>query len=271
MVKKPEMPDGFDETMEQLSSDAVHLVKTNKKVFTRIGGQPLASKNFEWPKWKGQSLAFIMQIKLSEVSLLSQFARFPQKGLLYVFYDKEQSTWGFDPKDKGSWKIIFEPEQDDLAIVPYPEDIEDDYWYKELKLEQKLIKTYPSWEDEKIEALKLNQEQTHCYINFCCSPYQNKSGHQIGGIACDIQGPGMDLECQLVSNGLNCGDERGYKGKKAKELEKHRSDWMLLLQIDSDDNAGFMWGDMGMLYFWIKKEDLEKSNFENVWMILQCG
>ena len=266
MVKKPEMPDGFDETMEQLSSDAIHLVKTKKKVFTKIGGQPLASKNFEWPKWKGQSLAFIMQIKLSEISLLSQFARFPQKGLLYVFYDKKQTTWGFDPIDKGSWKIIFEAEQDDLDIVPYPEDIEDDYWYEEVKLEQKLIKTYPSWEDKKIETLELNQEQTHCYINFCVSHYQRKPKHQIGGIASAIQSPNMDLECQLVSCGF-----KSYESQKVKEIEKHRSDWMLLLQIDSDDDAGFMWGDVGMLYFWIKKEDLEKSNFENVWMILQCG
>ena len=137
-------------------------------------------------------------------------------------------------------------------------------------MEQKLIKTYPSWEDEKIETFHLNDDQFHWYIDYYRCPYQGKSQHQIGGIASEIQSPDMDLECQLVSNGLYCGDERGYKGKKAKELEKHRSDWMLLLQIDSDDDAGFMWGDVGMLYFWIKKEDLEKTNFENVWMILQC-
>jgi hypothetical protein len=54
------------------------------------------------------------------------------------------------------------------------------------------------------------------------------------------------------------------------ELESGRYDWILLLQLDSDDDAGMMWGDVGMLYFWIKREDLKKENFDNVWMILQC-
>jgi len=32
-----------------------------------------------------------------------------------------------------------------------------------------------------------------------------------------------------------------------------------------------MWGDMGMLYFWIRAEDLAARRFERVWMILQCS
>jgi uncharacterized protein YwqG len=81
----------------------------------------------------------------------------------------------------------------------------------------------------------------------------------------------MDLECQLVSNGLYCGDESGYNDARAKLLEENRSDWVLLLQIDSDDFCEMMWGDCGMLYFWIRKEDLAARNFDDVWMILQCS
>jgi uncharacterized protein YwqG len=32
-----------------------------------------------------------------------------------------------------------------------------------------------------------------------------------------------------------------------------------------------MWGDAGKLYFWITKDDFINRNFENTWMILQCG
>ena len=81
----------------------------------------------------------------------------------------------------------------------------------------------------------------------------------------------MDLECQLVSNGLYCGDSSGYNDPRRERLEAGRSDWILLLQLDSDDDAGMMWGDCGMLYFWIKKSDLKDNMFENCWMILQCG
>ncbi len=80
----------------------------------------------------------------------------------------------------------------------------------------------------------------------------------------------MDLECQLVSNGIYLGDSKYIKDPKAKELEKGRDEWVMLLQLDSDDQTEMMWGDVGMLYFWIKKSDLASKNFDNCWMILQC-
>jgi uncharacterized protein YwqG len=263
------MPKNLEETLEQFSMNAIHLIGTENNVFTKIGGQPLANKNFEWPEWHGQSLAFIMQIKLSERTSLSHIKLFPQNGFLYVFYDKELSTAGFDPKDKGSWKIIFEPEHDNLTVVPYPQDLEDHYRYNEKKLEQKLIKTYPSWPGE-INMLPLTDEQKEWCKSFSDSVHCDKPKHQISGIVNAIQGPEMDLECQLVSNGLYCGNSTGYNDPRRKELEKDSKDWILLLQIDSDDDVGMMWGDAGMLYFWIRKDDLAQLNFENVWMIGQC-
>lgn len=46
---------------------------------------------------------------------------------------------------------------------------------------------------------------------------------------------------------------------------------MLLLQLDSDQDANLMWGDAGLLYFWIRTEDLVAGRFDRVWMTLQCG
>jgi uncharacterized protein YwqG len=43
-----------------------------------------------------------------------------------------------------------------------------------------------------------------------------------------------------------------------------------LLQLDSDEEAGMMWGDRGMLYFWIPEEALAPRRFGEVWTILQC-
>jgi uncharacterized protein YwqG len=80
----------------------------------------------------------------------------------------------------------------------------------------------------------------------------------------------MQLEAQLVTNGLYCGNETGYKDPRRKGLESGADDWMLLLQLDSDDAAEFMWGDSGMLYYWIRKQDLASSRFDRVWMTMQC-
>ena len=56
------------------------------------------------------------------------------------------------------------------------------------------------------------------------------------------------------------------------EIEKNSKDWMLLYQMGVVEKDGFelMFGDVGHIYFWIKKQDLEKRNFDNVWLILQC-
>jgi len=45
----------------------------------------------------------------------------------------------------------------------------------------------------------------------------------------------------------------------------------LLLQLDSNDKeCGMMWGDCGVLYFWIRKEDLQQQRFERCWCVMQC-
>lgn len=73
----------------------------------------------------------------------------------------------------------------------------------------------------------------------------------------------MRLECQLVSNGIYCGDPSGYQDPRRASLESGAADWQLLIQIDSDaDRLGWMWGDMGRLYFWNRRQDLAAANFE---------
>lgn len=80
-----------------------------------------------------------------------------------------------------------------------------------------------------------------------------------------------ELECQLVTNGLYCGDETGYNNERRKALESDAVNWRILLQIDSNEEIGMYWGDLGRIYFWIREDDLRNKEFDNVWTILQCG
>jgi uncharacterized protein YwqG len=94
--------------------------------------------------------------------------------------------------------------------------------------------------------------------------------HRCGGNPHEIQGD-MRLECQLVTNGLYCGDPSGYQDPRRKLLEPGAADWELLLQIDSDpDRLGWLWGDNGRVYFWLRRQDLATLDCENAWAILQC-
>jgi uncharacterized protein YwqG len=84
-----------------------------------------------------------------------------------------------------------------------------------------------------------------------------------------IQGD-MQTECALVTGGLYTGDASGYKDPRRAELQAGARDWRLLLQVDSEDAAGMMWGDGGSLYYWIKEPDLAAHDFSRTWMVLQC-
>ena len=116
--------------------------------------------------------------------------------------------------------------------------------------------------------LNLSDEEQDSFFEFAES--LGDVEHHLLGHPQEIQGA-MQLQCQLASNGLYCGDQSGYNDPRAVELKSGESDWQLLMQIDSDDNADWMWGDCGRLYFWIKSDDLKSQDFSNCWMVLQCG
>ncbi|MCI6583120.1 MAG: YwqG family protein [Oscillospiraceae bacterium] len=40
---------------------------------------------------------------------------------------------------------------------------------------------------------------------------------------------------------------------------------------DNDYDYELMFGDCGHIYFWIRKSDLKNRDFDNIWLVLQCG
>jgi len=100
--------------------------------------------------------------------------------------------------------------------------------------------------------------------------FHSKAKHQISGFPSPVQGDDMELECQLVTNGLYCGDSSGYNDPRAKALRGGAAQWKLLLQLDTDDDLENMWGDVGTVYFWVEEHAARGGNFSNTWLILQC-
>ena len=86
---------------------------------------------------------------------------------------------------------------------------------------------------------------------------------------CPIQGE-MEVECQLVSNGIFCGLPEGYASEKANRLRSGAADWRLVLQLASDERLDFMWGDGGKIYVWMREQDIRARRFDRCQTILQC-
>lgn len=189
----------------------------------------------------------------------------PKDGLVSFFYCADQEAWGFDPKDRQRFKVIYFDKADELVKHDLPIDLQPHSIFKPNLLTFASSFSIPTWEDDAIDGL-IPREDFHNYIEASTG-----AENQILGYANCIQAP-MELECQLVTNGLYCGDATGYENPKRKELEKGKNDWVLLLQIDSEeDKTGMMWGDCGRIYFWIRKQDLSNKDFSKTWCILQCS
>jgi uncharacterized protein YwqG len=241
---------------------------------SKLGGSPDLPDGIEWPSWQGHPLGFLGQINLGEIASFPTCEPLPKSGLLSFFYDPDQGTWGFDPEDKGSWRVIFSAgSTDKLVRRNQPEEIPDYARFRSCAVKFFEAVSMPGVESLAIWDLELGERDAEKYFAFL-EEFHNQqwsqAGHQVLGHPEEIQG-NMQLECQLVSNGLYCGNESGYRSPRREKLEPGAAAWKLLLQLDSDENTAMMWGDLGSLYFWIRENDLQIGNFRNVWMILQCS
>jgi len=237
---------------------------------SRIGGLPDLSSRQNWPEKGGAPLAFLAQLDLSDLASFECCADLPTVGLLSFFYDQEQQAWGFDPEDRGSWSVQYEADRESLVRTPARAGLTQVFPSRVLTFRPKV--TIPPWDSEDFRSVGLSQEESDAYFDALdeIDEYTDESGeHQVFGHPIQIQGD-MSLECQLVANGIYCGDSSGYNSEKAKLLKSGWKEWQLLLQLDSDDSVEMMWGDLGTLYFWIREADLRAGRFGETWMILQC-
>lgn len=105
-------------------------------------------------------MAFLCQLDLETIPRSESTMLLPKDGILYFFYDQEQSTWGFDPNDRGSWSIIYLIGKNELEASDAPAGLNKEYIYKEKHIKFSEILTYPDSQDDRIYKLNLNDAQS---------------------------------------------------------------------------------------------------------------
>jgi len=240
--------------------------KRSAQAVNRFGGRPNLPKVIRWPDWMdGQPLSFIAQLDLATLPKIRDLP-LPRSGSLFFFYDAENQPWGFDPKDKGSAAVIYSP----AALAGNPlraphGDLDEAVRFKGVAVTAAQEMSLPSL--RVLRDLHATSEEFDAYFKLA-DPLQGPV-HRIGGNATEIQGD-IFLEAQLVSNGLYCGNNRGYTLGRERGLDRGAADWRLLLQLDSEPTSGMYWGDSGRIFFLIRYDDLRCRRFDTVWVILQC-
>jgi|688.fasta_scaffold384576_1 uncharacterized protein YwqG len=231
---------------------------------SRVKGDPLLPKNFEWPERSdGTRLTFLAQIDLEEIAAFESIQDLlPQNGMLSFFYDTEDQPWGSSLADKDGWKVCYFPKKNALELYPdenganeQPFSID---WVEE--------PSYPDLASD--EYFTLPEQARTEYTRFIENCYEEPPVHQLLGHPHLIQSDFRE-SVEIVERRIDYESVRGDDQKKKKLFDDSRR-WRLLLQLDSDEQLNFMWGDGGMLYFCIDEHSLQKHDFSNVWVELQC-
>lgn len=253
-----------------LARPAVHLRPAASARFNRLGGMPNMPQEFAWPDWKGKPQAFLAQLDLAEIhASLPSFLS--ASGLLYFFYDQDQGVWGFDPKDLGGWRVLYHPgKADGLAPRTAPAGLAEEFVYKPKPVAPHRIDLLPDSQTLPGSEYEWDRDGD-AYQELREAAFAGLTHHQVTGYVTAVQNAEMERECQLASNGIYVGNPEGYKDPRVPGLEAGAADWKLLLQLDSDDDTGWMWGDVGTLYFWIRESDARTGDFGKVWMVFQCS
>jgi uncharacterized protein YwqG len=246
---------------------------------TKFGGHPDLPNDQPWPTYNGRTIRFLAQINLGEMPAAEvDNWPLPTSGLLSFWYDTCGGAWGFDPKDAGSFQVLSFPDAPaGLSRRPYPEfvlgkapEYPMDDWgpFDACTVGAEAVITVQT------DILLSKDDPRHIADGFTAFEEEINGQaplHRLLGNPVRIQGE-MDWECQLASNGFYCGSAIPESEREvADEVAQGARDWCLLLQIDTDDaGPDWMWGDAGMLYYWIRTQELARGDFSRVWGILQC-
>jgi uncharacterized protein YwqG len=261
------LPPEHVEAWVSLLAPAVALVPLDEApagapVCARLGGTPSVPAGFDWPVWEGHGpLAYVGELLLEPLAGLDTGLDLPAEGRLLLFY----FDGSYDDFDGvvGSWEPESTRQGARLVHVvgtgtphPAPERVEV---FDEVELAGREIVTVPGWEHPALKA-RLAPQASHeewmahpVHDDDLAEALDERFGHarhQVGGYAFPVQGPVEDEVASAALDGQ--GDDAAVTAEAAR--------WRLLVQVDSDDAAGMMWGDAGLLY-WLVRGDLSQVGF----------
>ncbi len=221
-----------------------------------LSGAPMLDPSQSWPERDGRPLDFLCQINFADLPSSAHIR--PEAGLLAFFYDETESGWGFDESDLGNCVLLHQPDISRIHPVSKPGTGKHAPLRKPLRFEKTAGFTPSSSLREGIYKLIDNgDEATSEHIDDLfqtleeCGP---PATHRVLSRPLLIQND-MDDDLRTASRAHGLPDD---------------TEWTLLLQLDSDQDLGWRWGDAGFLYFWIPAVDLAAGRFDRPWVILQC-
>jgi len=218
---------------------------------SRIGGLPDLPEGVEWPRWKGTPMSFVAQLNMSAVAAYDTGGLLPHEGILYFFFHMHSQP----PTGVCGRVLYYEGSTSLLRRTLPPPELPKQERYIECDVGFSMGTTLPPVDSECIEGLGLTRDERDRYFDVWLKTLS--PGTRLLGHSHPVQDFGW-----MQRDLRTCDDESDNLGAGG---------WRLLLEVDSDSNAGMMWGDLGMIYYWIRKESLKARDFDSVCVLFQCS
>lgn len=232
---------------------------------SKIGGKPDLPVDMLWPVDNDEApLSFLAQINLAEIDPAIFETALPTSGMLYFFYSATQEFWGDSLEGADKFRSFYIGDTHGLKRTDFPESLVEGI-FKACAVRFKYGYSLPNWEHGFV-AEQLEKTEQYPYIDVSSAHQWSRT--KLLGHANNVQRP-MEFECEQVTNGYTWKDTQNEAIKQS--IKEREYDWTLLFQLDSEREPDMCWGDVGRLFFWIRKSDLNNYRFDKTWMILQCG
>lgn len=242
---------------------------------SKLGGRPDMPPELAWPSYQDRPLEFIAQISLAETAPYDENGLLPKAGRLLCFYDVQQWIEG-NPFDEGRFCVYYDASDTaDVQRIDYPETAEAEF--RPCALTFSSVLTLPPLESKPLMAdmelydyqsdTREREAEIDAYLNLLKMTSRSSPQHQVLGWPYPIQG---DVFIEAVRAALGIPMSQPINDVY-QTYGTQIDEWQLLLQIDSDDKANMLWGDVGMLYWCIRREDLRHRRFDRVIVTMQCS
>jgi uncharacterized protein YwqG len=265
--------------VESVARPAIRLHHVDESSRSYLGGAALLDDPASWPRWHDRPLSLVAVVDLAELARLESDPRMPSSGVLNFFYDYEEQPWGFEPEHRGGWRVVL-ADPGTARPVSTPDGAEA---FVSVGLAPQQTLSIPGWEEPAVEPVFPPHQDRSPAAEAVRQRYvsmqddwnevigvESAPNHQVGGWPRLQQNP-IWRECDAVSRGLPLGTSGQWRRAEPTFSVEREKDWRLLLQLDTDDDAGWMWGDVGTLYFAVRSSLPAPAVFEESWLVPQCG
>ena len=122
------------------------------------------------------------------------------------------------------------------------------------------------------ERLRLDEPQRERYNELLTqlAPGDGNALEQLMGYPQLIQSTPPEIMCERSARGEDPWTLPQMPSREFESLAAAAAEWGLLLQLTSNGDADFEWGDAGHLYFCGHRAAMEQGDFSSVWVNYEC-